>query len=56
LFGFGLLMVVGAVGVSPGRVPWPVAEPLSAHRGDLVAVGIGAIALALLWLNITVLF
>ena len=27
--------------------------PLYEHRSDLVMVGVGAIALALLWLNIT---
>jgi hypothetical protein len=55
LFTLGLLMV-GASALPPGRVPWAaVGEPLFLHRADLAAFGIGAIALALLCLNIAVL-
>lgn len=58
LVGFGLLLVLlGASAVSARRVLWPpVAEPLYAHRFDVAAVGIGAIALAFLSLTITVMF
>jgi hypothetical protein len=53
----GLLLLFGASVVSVQRLPWPeMAEPLYAHRLDLVAIGLGAIALALLWLNVTVVF
>lgn len=54
LVGVGLLLI-GASAVSAHRVPWPaVAGLLAAHRIDLVTAGVGAIALALLSLNVTV--
>jgi hypothetical protein len=54
LVGLGLLLI-GASVVSTRRVPWPaLAEPLYAHRLDLAVIGVGAIAIALLCLNITV--
>lgn len=54
LLGLGLLLV-GASAVSARRIPWPeLVGPLETHRADLAAAGIGAIALALLWLNFTV--
>jgi hypothetical protein len=54
LVGLGLLLI-GASVVSTRRVPWPaLAEPLYAHRLDLAVIGVGAIAVALLCLNITV--
>jgi hypothetical protein len=57
LVGLGLLLLLGASVVSVRRVPRPaLAEPLYAHRVDVAAIGIGAIALALLWLNVTVVF
>ncbi|MGH3064468.1 MAG: hypothetical protein ACRDMK_09025 [Gaiellaceae bacterium] len=50
------LLVLGLSAVPPRRIPWPVlAGPLFVHRGDLVAIGIGTIALALLCLNFAVL-
>lgn len=53
----GLLLLFGASVVSVQRLPWPaLAEPLYARRLDLAAIGVGAIALALLWLNVTVVF
>ena len=56
LVGFGLLLLLGAAALTPRRVPVPrIAMPLYEHRSDLVMVGVGAIALALLWLNITAL-
>ena len=56
LFGFGLLLLLGAAALTPQRVPVPkVAMPLYVHRSNLVVAGIGAITLALLWLNIKVL-
>jgi hypothetical protein len=56
LVGLGLLLLVGAFAVSTRRVPWPeLAEPLYAHRVDLVVIGVGAIAVALVCLNVTVL-
>jgi hypothetical protein len=52
---FGLLLLVGAFVVSTRRVPWPaLAEPLYAHRVDLVVIGVGAIAVALVCLNVAV--
>jgi hypothetical protein len=54
LCALGLLML-GLSAVPPRRIPWPVAGPLFVHRGNLVAMGIGTIALALLCLNIAVL-
>jgi hypothetical protein len=54
LFLLGLLLLLGATVVSVRRLP--VAEPLYARRLDLAAIGVGAIALALLWLNVTVVF
>jgi hypothetical protein len=55
LCALGLLML-GLSAVPPRRVPWPVlAGPLFVHRGNLVAIGVGTIALALLCLNIAVL-
>lgn len=57
LFVLGLLLLLGASVVSVRRLPWPaVAEPLYARRLDLAAIGVGAIALALLWLNVIVVF
>lgn len=54
--GLGLLLL-GASALSARRIPWPaVARPLEAHRVELAAVGVGAIALALLWLNFAVVF
>jgi hypothetical protein len=54
LVGFGLLLLLGAAALTPRRVPVPrIATPLYEHRSDLVMAGVGAIALALLWLNIT---
>jgi ABC-type antimicrobial peptide transport system permease subunit len=58
LVGLGLVLLLAASDVSARRVPWPaLAERLYANRLDLAAVGFGviAIALALLWLNVTVL-
>jgi periplasmic protein TonB len=56
LLGLGALLL-GASAVSPRHVPWPgLAAPLHAHRVDLATLGVGAIALALLWLNVTVFF
>jgi hypothetical protein len=56
LVGLGLLLLIGAFAVSTRRVAWPaLAEPLYAHRVDLVVIGIGAIAVALVCLNVTVL-
>lgn len=50
------LLLLGVSAVPPRRVPWPVlAGPLFVHRGNLVAIGIGTFALALLCLNIAVL-
>ena len=55
LCALGLLML-GLSAVPPRRIPWPVlAGPLFVHRGNLVAIGIGTITLALLCLNIAVL-
>ena len=57
LVGVGLMLLLGASLVSARRVPWPaVADRVYTRRRDLAAVGFGAIALALLWLNVTVLF
>jgi hypothetical protein len=57
LFGFGVLLLLGAAVLTPRRVPVPrIAMPLYVHRPELVAAGAGVIALALLWLNIAVLF
>jgi hypothetical protein len=57
LLGLGLLLLLGAALLTPRRLPLPeIAMPLYAYRYNLVAVGATAIALALLWLNITVLF
>lgn len=56
LVGLGLLLLAGAFAVSTRRVPWPeLAEPLYAHRVDLAVIGVGAIAVALVCLNVTVL-
>jgi hypothetical protein len=56
LLALGLLLLFGAFAVSTRRVPWPeLAEPLYAHRVDLVVIGVGAIAVALVCLNVTVL-
>lgn len=50
------LLLLGASGVSPARIPWPgIAEPLYLHRSDIALLGIGAIAIALVCLNIAVL-
>ena len=57
LVGLGLMLLLGASLVSARRVPLRgVAERVYARRRDLAAFGFGAIALALLWLNVTVLF
>ena len=57
LFGFGVLLLLGASVVSVRRIPWPaVAQPLYARRSDVAAIGFGAIALGLLWLNAAVFF
>jgi hypothetical protein len=56
LFVLGLALL-GASAVEARRIPWPaLAEPLSAHRVDVAAVGLGAIAFAVLWLNVAVVF
>jgi hypothetical protein len=56
LVGFGLLLLLGAAALTSRRALVPkVATPLYVHRSDLVIVGVGAIALALLWLNVTAL-
>jgi len=55
LLALGLLLLATSK-VSPERVPWPaISEPLYLHRANLAAIGIGAIALAVLCLNIVVL-
>ena len=57
LLGFGLLLMLGAAALTPRRVPVPrFAMPLYVHRSELIVAGAGAIALALLWLNVAVLF
>jgi hypothetical protein len=57
LVGLGLMLLLGASLVSARRVPLPaLANRVYARRLDLAAFGFGAIALALLWLNVTVLF
>lgn len=57
LFVLGLLLLLGASVVSVRRLPRPaLAESLYARRLDVAAIGVGAIALALLWLNVTVVF
>jgi hypothetical protein len=57
LVGLGLILLLAASLVSARRLPWPaVADRVYARRLDLAAFGFGAIALALLWLNVTVLF
>jgi hypothetical protein len=59
LVGLGLALLLGVSVASARRIPWPgVAEPLYEHRINLAAVGFGAIAIALLllWLNVTVSF
>jgi hypothetical protein len=56
LLGLGMLLL-GASAVSARHIPWPMlVAPLHAHRLDLAALGVGAIALALLWLNVAVFF
>jgi hypothetical protein len=56
LLGFGLLLLLGAAALTSRRAPVPrIAAPLYQHRSDLVLVGAGAIAVALLWLNIAAL-
>jgi hypothetical protein len=51
------MLLLGASLVSARRVPWPsVAERAYERRLDLAVCGFGAIALALLWLNVTILF
>jgi type IV secretory pathway VirB10-like protein len=56
LLGLGVLLL-GASAVSARHVPWPVLRaPLHAHRPDLATLGVGAIALALLLLNVAVFF
>ncbi len=52
LLGLGLLLLLGASVASARRVSWP--KPLYTHRRDLAAVGFGAIAIALFWLNVTI--
>jgi type IV secretory pathway VirB10-like protein len=57
LFILGLLLLLGASVVSVRRLPRPaLAETLYTRRLDVAAIGVGAIALALLWLNVTVVF
>jgi hypothetical protein len=57
LVGLGLMLLLGASLLSARRVPLPgVAERVYARRRDLAAFGFGAIALGLLWLNLTVVF
>jgi hypothetical protein len=59
LIGLGLLLLAGASALSARRIPLPArAEALYARRVDLAAFGFGAIAIALvlLWLNVTVVF
>ena len=57
LVGLGLMLLLAASLVSARRVPLPgVGERVYARRLDLAAFGFGALALALLWLNVTVLF
>jgi hypothetical protein len=57
LIGLGLLLLLGASALSARLIPLPArAEALYARRVDLAAFGFGAIALALLWLNVTVVF
>ena len=52
----GIVLLLGASLASARGVPWPeFAEPLHAHRRDLATVGIGAIAVAFLFLNAAVL-
>jgi hypothetical protein len=52
LFALGLLLL-SATAVPPTRIPWVVvAESLYSHRSDLAVTGIGAIALALIVLNV----
>ncbi len=57
LLGFGLFLLLGAAVLTPRRVPVPrFAMPLYVRRAELIVAGAGTIALALLWLNIVVLF
>jgi hypothetical protein len=57
LFVLGLLLLLSASVVSVRRLPRPAqAETLYARRHDVAAIGVGAIVLALLWLNVTVVF
>lgn len=52
---FGLLFLAVSA-VPPRRIPWPtVAAPLFLHRSNIAVIGIGAIAIALVCLNIAVL-
>ena len=51
------LLLVGGSRISARRIPWPaVALQLDTHRADLAVGGAAAIAFALLWLNVAVLF
>ena len=55
LFGFGMLLLAASA-LPPRRIPSrALAESLLFHRSDLLAFGVGAIALAFLFLNIAVL-
>ena len=57
LLGIGIALLLGASVASRRLVPWPeLAEPLYARRNDLATAGFGAIVLALLGLNVAVLF
>jgi hypothetical protein len=57
LVGLGLVLLLVPSALSARRLPLPArAEALYARRVDLAAIGFGAIALALLWLNVTVVF
>ena len=57
LFGVGMLLLLGASLASFRQIPLPaLAQPLYARRGDVAAIGFGAIALALLLLNAAVFF
>jgi hypothetical protein len=56
LFTVGGLLLIGVSVIPPARVPWSVvARPLSEHRSNLAAIGIGTIAIILICLNIAAL-
>jgi hypothetical protein len=55
LVALGLILLVSSA-VPARRVPWTfISEPLFLHRSNLAVVGIGAIAVGLLLLNIAVM-